>query len=109
MQNLREECIQMNHATHFTNICACQITDICSLFNAQKACLKQFELEMAVIIVARGGTAENRERVVEGRGFYPHVFIYLEFQKNTLSEHRFIKSFCNSSYFGTFYIFSSSF
>ncbi len=59
---------------------------------------------MAVIIVAREGTAENRERVVEGRGFYPHVFIYLECQKNTLSEHRFIKSFWNFSYIFQFFL-----
>ncbi len=46
------------------------------LFNAQKKhVLNYFALEMAAIIVARGGTAENREHVVEGRGFFPHVLI----------------------------------
>ncbi len=47
------------------------------LYNAQKKhVLNYFALEMAAIIVARGGTAENKERVVEGRGI-----------KNILSKH----------------------
>ncbi len=58
---------------------------------------------MAVIIVAREGTAENRERVVEGRGFYPHVFIYLEFGRTHYP------NIGLSNLFGTFHIFSSSF
>ncbi len=38
------------------------------LFNApKKHVLNYFALEMAAIVVAGGGTAENRERVVEGR------------------------------------------
>ncbi len=41
---------------------------------------------MAAITAARGGTAENRERLVEGRGFCPHILIYLE-SRNTLSKH----------------------
>ncbi len=41
------------------------------LFNTQKNhVLNCFALEMAAIIVARGGTAENRERVVEGTGIF---------------------------------------
>ncbi len=43
-----------------------------------------FVLEMAASIVAREETTENREK---GRGFFPHVFIYFESQKNTLYEH----------------------
>ncbi len=30
-QNLWEESIQINHATHFTNVCARQITGICAI------------------------------------------------------------------------------
>ncbi len=30
-QKLWEESIQMNHATRFTNVCACQITGICAI------------------------------------------------------------------------------
>ncbi len=40
---------------------------------------------MAAIVVAR--RRQIRERMVEGRGFFPHLLIYLECQKNTLSEH----------------------
>ncbi len=29
-------------------------------------------------------TTENRERVVEGRGFFPHILIYFECQKNII-------------------------
>ncbi len=56
------------------------------LFNAPKKfnilCLKWQQL-----LLLGGVTAENRERVVEGRGFFPRVLIYFEFQKNTLSKH----------------------
>ncbi len=37
---------------------------------------------MAAIVVARGGT-----RMVKGRRFFPHILIYLECKKNTLSKH----------------------
>ncbi len=33
MQNLCEESIQINHATRFTNVCACQITGICAIMS----------------------------------------------------------------------------
>lgn len=46
------------------------------LFNTpKKHVLNYFALEMAIIII------------VEGRGFFPHVSIYFECQKNTLSKH----------------------
>ncbi len=42
----------MNHATRFTNVCACQITGICAIIYVQKSILNYFVLEMAAIIVA---------------------------------------------------------
>ncbi len=61
----------MNHATRFTNVCARQITGICAIiYRPKKHVLNYFVLEMAAVIVARGGTTENRERVVEGKGFF---------------------------------------
>ncbi len=48
--------------------------------------LNCFTLEVCAMCCYRG-TAENRERAVQGRGFLPLVFIYFECQKNTLSEY----------------------
>ncbi len=63
-----------------------KLLTLASLFNIQKKhVLNYFALEMAAIIVARGGTAENRERV-EGEDFSTCTNL-LESQKNTLSEH----------------------
>ncbi len=57
------------------------------LFNAQKKHdLNYFALEMAAVIVARGGTAENREKGRRER-IFPHVWIYFEYQKKTLFKH----------------------
>ncbi len=39
------------------------------------------------LLLLGGDTTENREHVVEGGGSFPHVFIYLECQKNTLYEY----------------------
>ncbi len=57
------------------------------LFNTpqKKHVLNYFAHEMAAIIVS--WRSHSRECVVEGRGFFPHVFIDLECQKSTLSEH----------------------
>ncbi len=61
----------MNNATRFTNVCTRQITRICAIINVQKKhVLNYFALEMAAIIVARRGTLENKECVVEGRWFF---------------------------------------
>ncbi len=59
----------------FTNVYTPQITGLSLLFNAQiKHVLNYFALEITAVIVARRRHAENRERVVEGRGFVPHIF-----------------------------------
>ncbi len=59
------------------------------LFNApKKHVLNYFALEMAAIIVAK--RRHRREQRACGRReriFFPHVLIYVECQKNTLSEH----------------------
>uniref|UniRef100_A0A671KDM4 AP-3 complex subunit beta n=1 Tax=Sinocyclocheilus anshuiensis TaxID=1608454 RepID=A0A671KDM4_9TELE len=49
--------------------------------------LREFQVLFYMCCSYRGGTAENRELAVEGRGFFPHILIYLDCQKNTLSEH----------------------
>ncbi len=53
----------------------------------KKACQTILCLKWLQLLLLGGGTAENREHVVEGRGFFSTSFIYLECQKNTLSEH----------------------
>ncbi len=73
----------MNHTTHFTNVCAHQITGICAIIQyLKKACLTILCLKWLQLLLLEGGTAENREHDVEGRGFLPHVLIYFECQKN---------------------------
>ncbi len=68
------------------------------LFNAQKThVLNYFALEMAAIVVAR--RRHHREQRARGRreGIFSYILIYLECQKNTLSEHNFM--FAKPCYF----------
>ncbi len=77
----------MNHTTRFTNVWLVKLLVFAPLFNApKKHDLTILYLKWLHLVLLEGGTAENRKRVVEGRGFFPHVLIYLECQKNTLSE-----------------------
>ncbi len=66
------------------------------LFNAQKACLiiicltvlskclTILCLRWLQLLLLGGGTSENREHVLEGRGFFPHALIYLECHKENI-------------------------
>lgn len=45
-----------------------------------------FCLKWLQVLLLGEGIAENRACIVEGRGLFPPILIYLECQKNTLSE-----------------------
>lgn len=45
-----------------------------------------FCLKWLQVLLLGEGIAENRARIVEGRGLFPPILIYLECQRNTLTE-----------------------
>ncbi len=58
---------------------------LCSL-NLRHYLMTKKSVKWLHLLLLVGGVAENRERVVEGRGFFPRILIHLECQKNTLFE-----------------------
>ncbi len=64
------------------------------LFNAQKKhFLNYFALKMDAFVVAKRDTAENRERVVERRVFFPHILIYFEWMLFWMSEEHIMRTY----------------
>jgi len=63
----------MNHATRFTKVCASQFTGICDYLTPQKKhALTHFATWLQLLLLG-GDAAENRERVVEGRKYFPLI------------------------------------
>ncbi len=84
MQNLWEESIKMN----LLMFVLVKLLLFAPLFNApKKHVLNYFALEMAATVVAR--RRHCREDEAEEWVFFTRILIYLEYQKNTLSEHIF--------------------
>ncbi len=48
---------------------------------------------MAAFVVAKRDTAENRERVVERRVFFPHILIYFEWMLFWMSEKHIMRTY----------------
>ncbi len=66
-----------------------QITIVCAIIKRpKKACLKRFALEMAWIIVARTGTAENREKGRRERIFSTRIHLFWMLEEHIIWTYR---------------------